>query len=178
MFSIFKNPTYRFFIVSILLFLSWLLIYEYWLHPKGDLDRAVISNIVYFSSNILKSIGYNVLQEYPFDENFRTVIIDGVHGVWIGDPCNGIELFALFIGFVIAYPGRLINKLLFIPVGVVLIHIVNIIRVIALCMIDFYNSELLDFNHTYTFTITVYSFVFLLWYLWSTKWNNYVLNPK
>ena len=136
------------------------------------------SNIVYFSSNILKSLGYNVLQEYPFDENFRTVIIDGVHGVWIGDPCNGIELFALFIGFVIAYPGRLINKLLFIPVGVVLIHIVNIIRVIALCMIDFYNSELLDFNHTYTFTITVYSFVFLLWYLWSTKWNNYVLNPK
>lgn len=27
----------------------------------------------------------------------RTIGIDGTNGLWIGDPCNGLSLFALFI---------------------------------------------------------------------------------
>ena len=37
----------------------------------------------------------------------------------------------------------------------------------ALTVYYFPDPEILDFNHTYTFTILVYGYVFYLWYLWS-----------
>jgi exosortase family protein XrtF len=101
----------------------------------------------------------------------RTLGIDGTHGLWIGDPCNGITLFALFTGFVIAYPGPVKRKIWFIPLGLFAIHIVNILRIVALAFITLYAPSYLEFNHTYTFTIIVYSFVFFLWMLWANKFS-------
>ena len=33
------------------------------------------------------------------------------------------------------------------------------------------DPELLDFNHDYTFTIIVYAFVFMLWYIWIQRFS-------
>lgn len=175
MFSFFKNPVIRFITFAVLLFVGWLLLYEMWLHPAGALDKWMISQIIFQAGLILKSFGYQLMSEFPFDENFRTLGIDGGHSIWVGDPCNGLELFALFAGFVIAYPGKLVNKLFFIPLGILAIHFLNVIRVAALAIIIFYKPELLAFNHTYTFTIMVYSAVFALWYWWANSLNNYNL---
>jgi len=171
MFSFFKNPVFRFLAISMLLFVSWLFVYEYWLHPKGELDKWIISQIIYQSGSILKFLGFNLINEWPFDENFRTLGIDGGHSIWVGDPCNGLELFALFTGFIIAYPGKIRNKIFFIPAGILAIHLLNVIRVAALAAIVYYNPDLLAFNHTYTFTILVYSAVFIMWYFWAGKLN-------
>lgn len=169
--SFLSHPVFRFFAFAIILFVAWLGVYEFWLHPKGELDKWIISQIIYQSGLLLKALGFSLIAEVPFDENFRTIGIDGGHSIWVGDPCNGLELFALFAGFVIAYPGKWKNKLLFIPIGIVVIHLVNVIRVAALAYIVYLNPDWLAFNHTYTFTITVYSLVFLLWYLWASGWN-------
>lgn len=154
-----------------LLYLAWLILYEYWLHPLGILDRFMIDNIIWMSGSVLKAFGYSLIGEFPFDEGIRTIGIDGTHGVWVGDPCNGISLFALFTGFVLAYPGPIKHKLWFIPLGLLLVHLINVIRVTALTMIVFYAPEYLEFNHTYTFTLLVYGFVFFLWWIWANKFS-------
>ena len=145
--SFLKSPVFRFLIISIFLFISWLFVYEYWLHPKGELDRWIISQIIYQAGLILKVFGFALINEWPFDENFRTLGVDGGHSIWVGDPCNGLELFALFAGFIIAYPGKLINKIVFIPIGIIAIHLLNVVRVAALAAIVYYNPDLLAFNH-------------------------------
>jgi len=71
--------------------------------------------------------------------------------------------------FVLAYPGHQKNKLWFVPLGILLIHILNIIRVISLAIIAYYSPYSLSFNHTYTFTFFVYAFIFLLWMVWVNK---------
>jgi exosortase family protein XrtF len=164
-----QNKLYRFILFAVLLYLAWLIVYEYWLHPLGILDRAMIDNIIWISAGVLKFMGYELIGEFPFDEGIRTIGIDGTHGVWVGDPCNGISLFALFTGFVLAFPGPIKHKLWFIPLGLLLIHAVNLIRVIALVLIVYYAPEYLEFNHTYTFTLLVYGFVFFLWWWWANK---------
>lgn len=176
--SLLGHPVIRFFVAAILLFVFWLLIYEVWLHPKGNLDKWIISQIIYQAGLILQAFGYELMREFPFDENFRTLGIDGGHSIWVGDPCNGLELFALFAGFIIAYPGKWLNKLIIIPIGILAIHILNVLRVAALAAIVYYNPDLLQFNHTYTFTILVYSAVFILWYFWSTRWSNFEFKQK
>ncbi|MES2837181.1 MAG: exosortase family protein XrtF [Bacteroidota bacterium] len=170
MFTIHKNPTIAFFIKAIVFYISWFLVYELWLHPKGIFDAAVINNLVDSSSTLLKWFGFNLMPE-PDSDNIRTIGIDGTHGVWIGDPCNGLTLFALFVGFIISFPGPIKHKLWYIPAGIILIHFLNILRIVALSIISFKAPELLSFNHTYTFTIIVYGIVFVLWMVWVNKFS-------
>ena len=164
-----ENKLYRFITYAVLLYLLWLVVYEFWLHPLGFIDRAVIDNIIWISGGLIEFLGFELIGEFPFDEGIRTIGIDGTHGVWVGDPCNGITLFSLFMGFVLAYPGPIKSKLWFIPLGLILIHIINVVRVSALVLIVYYAPDTLEFNHTYTFTLIVYGFVFLLWWFCANK---------
>jgi len=41
-----------------------------------------------------------------------------------------------------------------------------VLRVVALITINYYAPQYIEFNHTYTFTILVYSIIFLLWMWW------------
>ncbi|MCB0481135.1 MAG: hypothetical protein KDC83_06860 [Flavobacteriales bacterium] len=164
-----KNPAIRFFLIAFFLYLLWFLVYETWLHPLGTIDSMAIGLIISHGSFILSLLGYELFDPNTFGEGMRTLGIVGSGGVWVGDPCNGISLVALFAGFVMAFPGKLKNKLWFIPLGILSIHILNVLRVVALCIIDLKWPHSLEFNHTYTFTILVYSWVFALWYLWSNK---------
>jgi len=172
--ALWQNPLYRFLLTAFLLFIAWFVGYELIIHPWGVLDNAVIGNLSYLGNNALDWMGYDMHPEYEQDKGYRTVIIDGSHGIWIGDPCNGLELFALFTGFILAFPGPVKKKLWYIPVGLVAIHIINLGRVIALAILALKAPESFEFNHTYTFTMLVYGFVFLLWYIWAVKLSGVV----
>jgi exosortase family protein XrtF len=167
---LFSNPLYSFTGKAFGLYFFWYLLYEMWLHPKGDIDKAVISNLVYLGGALLKLFGFDLIPEGD-DKSIRVLGIDGTHGLWVGDPCNGLTLFALFMGFIIAFPGPVKHKLWYIPAGLIAIHIINVFRIIALTIIVKVAPEYLDFNHTYTFTFLVYSFVFLLWMIWVNKFS-------
>ena len=159
----------RFLVSALIIYILWYVIYELWLHPWNKLDLLVINNLISLSSGILSLAGYDLI-DFPYNESLRTMGIDGTHGLWIGDPCSGLTLFALFAGFIIAYPGRKVKwKLLYIPLGLISIHLLNVVRIIALSLITYYAPESLDFNHTYTFTILIYSYVFFLWYFWASN---------
>ena len=93
------------------------------------------------------------------------------HGVWIGEPCNGIKVFGLFSIFVIAFKGRIINKLWFIIIGIFLLHVINVIRVATLTYISAVNPYILDFNHNITFQIIIYGAILCLWYIWINKFS-------
>jgi exosortase family protein XrtF len=99
----------------------------------------------------------------------RVIGVDGTGGLWIGDNCNGIALFALFTGFIIAYPGNWKKKLVYIPVGILLIQCLNIIRIVSLAILDTRSRAWTEINHTYTFTIIIYGFIFFLWMFWTNK---------
>jgi exosortase family protein XrtF len=171
-----NNPFYVFLIKAFGLYFLWYILYELWLHPSGILDHAVISNLIFCAEEILKFIGYHLIQVPEGPDTVRVLGIDGTHGVWIGDPCNGISVFALFSGFILIFPGPSIAKIWFAPLGVLLIHLVNILRVVGLCVVMKYFPESLEFNHTYTFTVIVYCFVFFLWLIWVNKYSGITFN--
>jgi len=96
--------------------------------------------------------------------------IDRQPVVNIADPCNGFELFGLFIGFIWAFGGKK-YRWLFLLAGSLSIYIINLIRMFALANVAQNHHELLDFHHHYTFTIFVYGYIVLLWWAW-TKLNS------
>ena len=164
--NLLKNPIVKFILLAGLLYLSWFSLYELYLKENTQFDRYIIDNVIVVSGFILEILGYDLIPNPHPDDPIRTIGIDGTHGVWIGDPCNGISIFGIFTIFILAYPGKWKNKLWFIPLGILIIHLVNAIRIAALAIIVKIDISYLEFNHNYTFTIFVYSFVFLLWFWW------------
>jgi exosortase family protein XrtF len=109
----------------------------------------------------------------------QTVLcIAGETMVGVGNPCNGLELFALFAGFIICFPGKFKAKLWFIPLGMIIIHFANVIRTFALALIQLKAPQYLEFNHHYTFTVIVYSIIFLLWMWWVNRYSGLNLENK
>jgi exosortase family protein XrtF len=103
------------------------------------------------------------------DRDLQVIGIDGSNGVWVGSNCNAITLFALFAVFIISYPGNQKHKWWYLVLGMITIHLLNILRVAALAIIARNSPLSLDFNHTYTFTFLIYGYIFLLWMIWVSR---------
>jgi exosortase family protein XrtF len=161
-----KNPFVTFIAKSFVFFLFWQLSYFFFIEPNGFVDNQITINLIKQTNRILHFVGFDTLPVQDPDTKIKIAGIDGTTGVWVGDPCNGLILFVLFFTFIFFYPYGFKHKFWFIPIGIISIHIINSIRVASLALILKYKAQWLDFNHNYTFTIIVYSYVFLLWYFW------------
>lgn len=168
--AILKNPVARFLGVGTVLYLAWYSFYEFFIRPQTEVDASVIQAIVTHSRWLLELFGY-VLEPLESAGTTNAIAIEGSPGVTVGAPCDGMALFGLFTVFILAYPGKVVHKLWFIPVGIAAIHAINAVRVAALAIIMKINPEWLAFNHDYTFTLVVYSVVFALWYIWVQKFG-------
>ena len=131
----------------------------------------MVTNITFLVNGILELLGFTLIDSGVIHGYNRTLGIDGTHGLYIADSCAGVPLMALFSGFILAYPGQTIRKLIYIPIGLAIIHLINIIRIVGLAIVTLYAPEMLDFNHHYTFTIIVYTCIFLLWILWVNRFS-------
>lgn len=166
--TILKNRFVKFLLISSVTYTVLYVFYEFIIKKHTFIDQGFIRIIINSSDILLKLFGYETFKVLD-DREFQVIGIDGSNGVWIGAACNAMTLFFLFSVFVLAYPGHQKSKIWFVPLGILSIHILNILRVSALALIAFYKPSLLDFNHTYTFTFLVYGYIFLLWIIWSNK---------
>ncbi|MCC9167199.1 exosortase X [Pontibacter harenae] len=156
------KPLANFIIKTLGLCLGWFFLYDFWL---TNFDNWLTLKVADASSFLLSLIGYSA------ETRNSAVAINGQELVYIGAPCNGMVLMALFTGFIIAYPGPLLKKLIYVPFGLAVINCLNITRVAALALNALYSSQTLEFNHNYTFTFFVYSIIFLLWMFWVKKYS-------
>ena len=155
----------QFLIVATLLYVAWYFLYYYVLLPDGRVDRVLMFQIADASAWLLRAGGIPATSDGPLSPN-ALLRVGGVPTVIVGVQCDGLALYVLFAGFILAYPGNWRAKLWFVPAGVAAIYIVNLIRVAALALNHHYSPGTMQFNHHYTFTILVYAFIFWLWTVW------------
>lgn len=166
-----RNPLVRFLGLGTILYLSWYSFYEFYIRPKTGVDAFVIHAIVLHSKGLLEALGFALEPSADRDGFQHAVAILNSPGVTVGAPCDGMALFGLFTVFILAYPGKAIHKLWFVPFGLALVHAVNVARVAALAVVMDVNPNWLAFNHDYTFTLLVYGVVFALWYIWVQRFG-------
>ncbi|WP_066755422.1 exosortase X [Crocinitomix algicola] len=165
------NSIARFLIIAASLYTLWLLAYYLLIKPYTDWDYWISYSIVYLSREAFSI--FDVITHIDIESDHVVLILDGGNnkGIWVGHECNGFKLFSIFSIFILAFPGKWLKKLWYIPMGLIIIHAANVLRIMILVLINNYYPKYLDFNHLYTFTIFVYSVIFALWYFWAKKYT-------
>lgn len=159
--SFFKSDVTAFIIKVFVIYILWYIVYELWILPNGYIDEPLSRNIAAVSAGILSFFGESI---FLYE---RVVGITGAPGVEIIDGCNGIAAIGLFLGFIFAYPGKWIPRILFSFFGIGIIYIVNVLRIVTLSYVQVYYPSAFDFTHDYSTTAIFYIVIFILWIIWA-----------
>jgi exosortase family protein XrtF len=89
------------------------------------------------------------------------------------EGCNALSVIILFVSFIIAFSGKIKPTILYIILGSILIHILNVFRIAILCVLMYYYPEHQHFLHGVVFPLFIYGVVFILWIIWVNKFSKY-----
>lgn len=155
----------RFFAVYILL----TLLYNFYLSSFEAEPDGVTRLVAQQSESIMDSIDYSSTTNIYEGENFVRFLVKEKPLAIIVEGCNSISVIILFLSFIIAFKGSLVNTVLFIAVGSVVIYLVNLFRIVVL-LIGFYEiPQYKSFLHTIVFPLIIYGIVFIMWMIWVNK---------
>jgi len=152
--------------------LGWVVVMSILPQLVSYLHYIFIKPQAQISAAVFRVFDYDVVESYGNLPCHAHIRVDDLSGVCIGTGCSGLELFFLFSGFIILISGSWKNKIWFVPLGVVIIFLLNVIRIILLILINYHYPQYLHFNHTYTLVIIVYIAIFGLWMIWIKKYSH------
>ena len=130
----------------------WKVLYIFILQPIRIPD-AFLTHIL--SSSVVFTLKY-VLRIVPdatwvMDSHFPSdnIVSNGRTIVDIYDACNGLDLYLIYLTFVLLLPYATKRKLAFSLIGIASIFVGNIIRCIWLYWIYVYHRDMFEINHHY-----------------------------
>lgn len=131
---------------------------------------SLSANALGYTTTVVEDDHLN--RDYMPEVTYDSIWFNGIYAVSIEEGCNGINIMLLFIAFIIAFGGKLVNMLIFIPSGIIFIHLANIGRLMLLCLLNVeWGGRAFHFFHKYFFTAVIYLAILLLWYLWAVKFS-------
>ena len=137
-------------------------------NPKPDPVTRMVSE---HTSGALQVLGWQTETRDDINKPTTQLICDGKSVLAIFEGCNGINVMIIFVAFLIAF-GPLNRALLwFIPVGLIILHVMNLVRIGLLFYVSLFIPRFMYFTHKYLFTDVLYVVVFLLWVAWVKKFT-------
>lgn len=174
-----------FFRISILLLTGLALLF--WLKGIPGLQLKIVNStpVYYFSKTfiaishqLISLFGYKGYTDFFRLENMEYVAAlctpwkDCLYLAW---PCLGVKVTAVFMALIIVFPGDSRHKWWYIPMGIVLIQVFNIIRFSGLMMIAYhypievitnFNMGRLGIGYHEIFNLVLYLVIFALFVAW------------
>lgn len=106
------------------------------------------------------------------EQTYDSIRLNDVYALSVEEGCNGVNIMILFVSFVFAFGGKSWNMILFIPSGLLFIHMANIGRLFLLSFLNVeWGGRAFHFFHKYGFTAFIYLAVLFLWLLWVTRFS-------
>ena len=171
-----------FLLKAAIILVVWKVLYLAFLAPARTLDDPLTQSVGVLTTNALNL--YTHSNDYTSKGEVRSYKTDiGTTGyvveqaisfrnktiVYIEDACNGLELFVLYISFILILPAATRYKVLYCILGVLAIYAVNVFRCAMVAYMDIYYPAHAGFAHHYVFAFIVYAFIIGLWLAYSNK---------
>lgn len=162
---------------NVLLFAFLLMSFHYiylWWAASGFYPFArQVDELFRFASDILFRQSVWILKNI-----FGTNIITDAQTIWVttdtgqwgfvdvSPGCTSLKQWMHFIFIMLLFPGRWKHKLWYIPAGILVIHGVNIVRIVGLTLTLIPWPQHFDFFHDYIFKTFFYFMIFVMWVIW------------
>lgn len=92
--------------------------------------------------------------------------------VQVNMSCSGLKQFYQVFVLFLLFPGQWRHKLWFIPMSIIVMHLVNVFRIVMLSLMVLWKPEYWDFTHDWILRPFFYIVVFVLWVWWVEKFKN------
>jgi len=96
----------------------------------------------------------------------------------ITSGCSGLKLFYEWCILMLLYPGPWRPKTWFIPLGLIIVHLINIFRIISLAVIIVWKPDYWHFSHDYILRPFFYLIMFIMWMIWEENFRIPALKPN
>ena len=168
------RPFLQFLGVFLLSYLLLVGVYQLYLsqfdEAKFEVD-GITQIVAEQTKTVLEVFGYEIdLSPSRNDPSVR-VAVDSVPVVRIIEGCNAVSVMILFVAFILAFSKGLGKTFGFILAGLLIIHILNILRIAFLTIGIMKYPEYKHILHGVVFPLIIYGTVFLLWIVWVTKFT-------
>ncbi len=173
-----KQPLILFLLKALLIWFGWMLFYGI-IFKESQINDPMTKIEARMTAFVLRQMGYDAKLDEKFShtlvreegkQNELYISIDNKPLIGIASACNGVELFALFLGFLFAFGGR--KKIFsFLIFGLSSIYLINLIRIIVIAWVTMFDKQQADFHHHYTFMFIVYGYILWLWHRWTIIQN-------
>lgn len=152
--------------ITVIIHFIWIL-WEYHLEYKPfsgylEIIHSWMSHLVALESSFLLQKLAGLLNQVHQNK----IYINGGTTLEVFNGCSGIKQVLQFQILILLIRGSLFNKVWFIPLGAIIMHMANIIRITGLVLVLLYRPGLWNFFHDWFFKIFFYAIIFLLWLLW------------
>jgi exosortase/archaeosortase family protein len=164
----------NFLIRALVIFIVWKMLYHLLLFPLKMPDKQLTNLTASTTVYLYQSLFNETMSIRPdvTDVNFykANLYMNEDRVIGIADPCNGLELMALHVGFTFCFPIRERRRLAFATVGIIAIFIANCFRCFALAWLSFHSYSMVNFAHHYLFTMIIYAMIFYAWVIYTKKY--------
>lgn len=166
------KPTLMFLGKFLLIYFGGNILYGLFVESYDQRPDPVTRQVAVQSSWILNGVGYDVdVTDHPSEPKVR-MRNDRKTALNVFEGCNGLNVMIVFVAFLFAFGGPLKPLAVFLPAGIVIIHLVNLARINLLFYLSLNYPAEFYYYHKYFFTATLYLIVFALWVFWVLRYND------
>ena len=152
-------PLTKFALTALAIFVGWQLVYDLYILPNGKLDEFLSLSGVTIASKILSLMGFAI------ESKGRIIGCIGARAVEINNGCNGLQLFGMFSGFIVSYPGIWKNRFILLATGSVVLFFANALRIAFFAVFNSIFPEHWNLAHDTSSYIFFYPVVLTFWYI-------------
>lgn len=169
------RPFLQFLGIFLISYLFLIVIYQFYL---GQFDQAIFEVdgftdlVARQTKYILSAMNYTV-ELFPSKNDPSVIVeIEGLRIARIIEGCNAVSVMILFVAFILAFSKGFVKTLSFIIFGLLIIHVLNVLRIALLTIGIMKYPEYKHILHGVIFPLIIYGTVFFLWIIWVTKFIN------
>jgi exosortase family protein XrtF len=150
---------------ALLLFGIWQFGYKNYLYlnqSETGLDWKVNRSLAHQTAVWFRLAGFET-KVYADKTAPHILDLNGRKSITIDTPCNGIPMMFLYVAFILIYPGSWSRKIWFSISGLMVLHLLNLARIIGLSYLSYYAPGYFEINHKFLFQIVVYAVTIAIW---------------
>jgi exosortase family protein XrtF len=163
------KPALRFLTIFLVLYLGLNVLYGIWISSYGTEADPATWAVTRQTSAILNLLGEQTTTLSSPGKASVSILVGMRSALSVYEGCNGINVMIVFVAFIFAFGGAVWKMSWFVPLGIVMIYMVNLIRVLGLFYVAEHLQEYFYYIHKYAFTAFIYVFVLILWWWWVEK---------